>query len=179
MSFIRSFVEWVFFLKGMLYVKYFQFFINTSNCLLIFVWSGVCKCSWKIGRNCKSRTVSFFISWNVTTTDFFFFNLNDQLWCSVPKIVLNHIRKHLNMHMQEADYRLQYICVIFSLIHKSPSLIWNKTTPLTETTTEVFSTLCKFGDYVAVRRENLDILYCRISEFSFHIFWETWLIART
>lgn len=43
-------------------------------------------------------------------------------------------------------------------------------------TTEVFSALGKFGDYVAVRVENLDILYRRIiSEFSFHIFWKTWL----
>lgn len=43
------------------YVNIFSFFfINTSNCLLIFVWSGVCKCSWKmIGRNCPSRTLPF------------------------------------------------------------------------------------------------------------------------
>ena len=73
----------------------------------------------------------------------FFLILNDQLRCSVPKIALNHVRKHLNTHMQEANYIDCSIFVCFSLVHRICSLTWNKITPLIEITTEVFSALMK------------------------------------
>lgn len=68
------------------------------------------------------------------------------------------------------------IFVWFSFVYRILSLIWNKIVLFIEMIIEVFFVLGKFGDYVVVRVENLDILYRRIIlEFSFYIFWKIWL----